>query len=50
MDKNSSITDDTLMKLHVHNHTLVIYILYKFQKYHPLVTKLWLRTEKIIEI
>ena len=28
---NSSITDDTLMKLYVHNHTMVfIYIQYKF--------------------
>ena len=25
---NSSITDDTLMKIHVHNHTIVIYIQY----------------------
>ena len=37
------------MKLHVHNHTLVIYIQYKFQKYHLLVTKLWLRTEKSLK-
>ena len=27
---NSSITDDTLMQLHVYNHTVVIYIQYKF--------------------
>ena len=24
------MTDDILMKLHVHNHTIVIYIQYKF--------------------
>ena len=29
---NSSITDYTLMKLHVHNHTMVIYIQYKFHE------------------
>ena len=29
---NSSITEDTLMKLHVQNHTMVIYIEYKFQE------------------
>ena len=29
---NSSITDDTLMKLHMHNHTMVIYIQYKFHE------------------
>ena len=28
----SSITNDTLMKLHMHNHTLVIFILYKFNE------------------
>ena len=27
-----SIADDTLMKLHVHNSTLVLYIQYKFQE------------------
>ena len=27
---NSSITHDTLRKLNVHNHTMVIYIQYKF--------------------
>ena len=29
---NSSITDATLMKLHVHNHTMVIYVQYKFHE------------------
>ena len=29
---NSSITDDTLMKLHVHNHTMVIYIQFTFHE------------------
>ena len=29
---NLSITDDTLMKLNVHNNTMVIYIQYKFQE------------------
>ena len=27
--KNSNINDDTLMKLHMHVHTIVIYIQYK---------------------
>ena len=27
---NSSLTVYTLMKLHMHNHTMVIYIQYKF--------------------
>ena len=27
---NSAITDDTPKNLHVHNHTIVIYIRYKF--------------------
>ena len=27
---NSSITDNTLMKILMHNHTIVIYIQYKF--------------------
>ena len=31
-DKNSSIIDNTLMKLHMHNHTMVIYIHYKFHE------------------
>ena len=29
---NSSITHDTLMKLHMHNHTMVIYNQYKFHE------------------
>ena len=29
---NSYITDDTLMKLHLHNHTMVLYIQYKFHE------------------
>ena len=29
---NTSITHDTLIKLHVHNHTMVIYIQYKFHE------------------
>ena len=29
---NSSITDYTLMKLHLHNHIKVIYIQYKFHE------------------
>ena len=29
---NSSVTDDILMKLNVHNNTVVIYIPYKFQE------------------
>ena len=29
---NSTITHDTLMKLHVHNHIMVIYIQYKFHE------------------
>ena len=31
-DNNSAIRDNTLMKLHVHNLTMVIYIRYKFHK------------------
>ena len=30
--KNSPICNDTLMKLHVHNKTMVIHIQYKFQE------------------
>ena len=29
---NSSVTDDTLVKLYVHNHTMVIYIQYKLHE------------------
>ena len=29
---NSSITDDTLMKLHVNNHTMLLYNQYKFHE------------------
>ena len=29
---NSSITDKTMMNFHVHNHTMVIYIQYKFHE------------------
>ena len=29
---NSSIIDGTLIKLYVHNHTIVLYIQYKFHK------------------
>ena len=29
---NSSITSDILMKLHVHHHTIVLYIQYKFDE------------------
>ena len=32
MGNNSSISDDTLMKLHVRNHTMAIYIHNKFHK------------------
>ena len=28
----SSITNDILMKFHMHNHTLVIFVLYKFNE------------------
>ena len=28
----STIADDTLMKLHMHNHTMFIYIQYKFHE------------------
>ena len=50
-DNNSSITNATLMKVHVQNHTMVIYIQYKVQfkvhEFQLLFTMLWLRTEKI---
>ena len=29
---NYSITNDTLVKLHMHNHTVVVYIQYKFHE------------------
>ena len=35
---NSSITHDTLMELHMHNHTMVICIQYKVHEFHSLVT------------
>ena len=31
-DNNSSLSSDTLSKLHMHNHTIVIYIQYKFHE------------------
>ena len=34
---NSSITNDTLMKLHVHNHTIAIYIQHKFHEIPSIV-------------
>ena len=50
---NSAIPDDSPIRLHVHNLTMVIHV-YKistsFMKFYPLVTELWPRTEKIIEI
>ena len=36
---NSSITAGTLVKLHVHNHTMVIYIQYEF---HEIASIGWL--------
>ena len=40
------MTDDTLMKLQMHKHTMVIYFQYKFHE-NPSIgyLKLWLRTE-----
>ena len=35
---NSILTDDTLMKLHVHNNTMDIYIQYKFHEISLLAT------------
>ena len=32
MGNNSSTSDDTLMNLHVHNYTMVVYIQYKFHE------------------
>ena len=32
MGNNSYKSDDTFMKLHVHNHTITIYIQYKFHE------------------
>ena len=37
------------MKLQVHINTIVIYIQYKFNNLPSILTKLWLRMEKIIE-
>ena len=40
---DSSIADDTLMKLHVHNETMVIYTQYKFNEIPFIAYKEWLR-------
>ena len=32
MGSNSSTSDDTLMNLHMHNYTMVVYIQYKFHE------------------
>ena len=48
---NSSISNDTPIKLHVLNHTFGSYIFsISFKKIHSLVIQLWLRTQKIIEM
>ena len=47
---NSSITHDTLMKLHMHNHTMVMYIQYKLHEI-PSISYLSMAEDgKIIEI
>ena len=43
---NSSITDDTLMKLHVHNHTMTIYIQYEFHEMSSIGYKVMAEDEK----
>ena len=35
---NSSLADDTLMKLHMHNHNMFICIQHKFHIFYPSVT------------
>ena len=47
-DNNSSVTWDILTILHVHNNTIVILGI-SFIKFHPLLTKLWLRAAKTLE-
>ena len=45
---NSSITDDTLIKLQVHNHIMVIYIQYKFHESPSIGYKVMAEDRKII--
>ena len=47
---NSCKTSDTLMKLHVHNHTIVIYIQYKLNEISSVGYKVMAEDRKIIEI
>ena len=49
-DDNYSITDDTLMKLHMYKHTMVIYIEYKFHEVSSSICYLVMSEDgKIIE-
>ena len=43
---NSSITDDNLMKLHLHKHTIVLYIQHKFHEIPSVGYKVMAGTEK----
>ena len=47
---SSSITHDILLKLHVHNHTMVIYIQYKFLEIPSIGYLEIAEDRKIIEI
>ena len=50
MGNNSSKIDDMLTKLYMQRHIMVIYTLsIIFINFHPLLTKLWLRTEQFTE-
>ena len=44
------IADNTLVKLHVHNHTRVIYIQYKFYDIQPIGLKVIAEDGKNFEI
>ena len=46
---NFFITDDTLMKLHVHGHTSVIYIQYTLHETPSIAYKAMAEQEKLIE-
>ena len=47
---NSSITDYSLVKLHMHNHTMVIYVQGKFHEIPSITYKVMPEDGKIIEI
>ena len=48
-ENHSSLSDDVLMEFHMHHHTIVVYNQYKLHGI-SLLTKLWLRMERFIDI